>query len=829
MSIKRILRKTFLYLLLAASVVVISSVLVTFLYRDQLIDHFIREFNKNINTPVHVGKINVSSLSNFPQISLTFHDVNVEESYTDSSYPLLAAEKIDFTFNPIAVFRGNYTIEEIHLTNAKCHLKMNKQGEINYDIFKQPDTTQHQAVKLDLSKVRLKDVTFTYTNELKDVILEVFTKSTSANLSALGSTYDVETSGDAFLHYLMVNKSMWAENKDLFVNSKLNYNDDEKYLTINSSTVKVSGSDFGVFGSYIFKDKQLVDLAVEGKDTDIQTLLSLLPKGSSERFSKYRSKGNVYFDLVMKGEISDKKSPALEVNFGLVDSRLYHPDTDAQITHADLKGTFYAAEMAKLNTATLQLENISGELEGNSFKSNLYLKNFDEPYVKCDFSGRIDINSLFKFYKAENIRSGKGVLDANINFEGQLKDLKKKETAQKIKTSGEINLEHLYLALRDFPLPLEDLQGNLLFNNNDLALSDVSGSLGNSDFLLNGFFKNIIAYLLFDNEPVGIESDLKSDFIDLDQLLLANSGDKKDDSQYSFKISPRLVLKFDCDIKSLKFRRFKPTAIRGDLKVKNQVAVSDQITLNAMGGSIALSGMVDASRNKLVRVNTSFTLHDINVDSIFYVFENFNQDFLEDRHLKGKIFASVDAEMTFNDNLSLYSETLTSNISTTIKGGELNNFEPMQKLARYLDEDKLDHLQFSELKNDIHIENRTIYLPEMEVSSNITDIKITGTHTFDQNINYKVVAPLRSQRKIDKDEAFGAIEEDDSGRTMLFLKIIGTTSDYRVMYDKESVKKKVVSDLKKEVKELKDAFKNKGRDEQKTIELEEDDYFDWDN
>ena len=829
MDIKKVFKKTLLYLLLTAFVVVASSILATFLYRDKLIDHFIREFNKNINTPVHVGKINVSSLSNFPQVSLTFNDVTVEESYEDSSYPLLAAERIDFTFNPIAVFRGNYTIEEIHLTKGKCHLKMNKQGDINYDIFKQPDTTQHQAVRLDLSKVRLKDFTFTYTNELKDINVELATKSTLANLTAIGKAYDVETTGDIFLHYLMVNKSMWAKDKDLYVQSKLNYNDDEKYLTINSSTVKVRESDFNVFGSYAFKNKQLVDLAVEGKNTDIQTLLSLLPAGSSEKFRKYQSKGNVYFDLLMKGEISEKKSPSLEVNFGLVDSKLYHPDTDAQITHADLTGTFHAPEMAKLSTATLQLQNIKGELEGNSFKSNVYLKNFDEPYVRCDFAGRIDINSLFKFYKAESIRSGKGVLDANINFEGHLSDLKKKETAQKIKTSGEINLEHLYLALRDFPLPLEDLQGNLLFNNNDLALSDVSGSLGNSDFLLNGFFKNIIAYLLFDNEPVGIESDLKSNFIDLDQLLLANSGDKKEDSQYSFKISPRLVLKFDCDIKNLKFRRFKPTSVRGDLKVKNQIAVSDRIRLNAMGGSIALSGMVDASKNKLVKVNTSFTLHDINVDSIFYVFENFNQDFLEDRHLKGKIFANVAAEMTFNDHLSLYSETLTSNISTSIKGGELNNFEPMQQLARYLDEDKLDHLQFSELKNDIHIENRTIYLPEMEVSSNITDIKITGTHTFDQQIDYKVVAPLRSQRKIDKDEAFGAIEEDDSGRSMLFLKIVGTTSDYRVMYDKESVKKKVVSDLKKEVKELKDAFKNKGLDEQKTIELEEDDYFDWDN
>ena len=57
------------------------------------------------------------------------------------------------------------------------------------------------------------------------------------------------------------------------------------------------------------------------------------------------------------------------------------------------------------------------------------------------------------------------------------------------------------------------------FNNNDLALSNVSGKLGNSDFLLNGFFKNIITFLLFENQPIGIETDLKSNFLDVDQLF----------------------------------------------------------------------------------------------------------------------------------------------------------------------------------------------------------------------------------------------------------------------------------------------------------------------
>ena len=92
-----------------------------------------------------------------------------------------------------------------------------------------------------------------------------------------------------------------------------------------------------------------------------------------------------------------------------------------------------------------------------------------------------------------------------------------------------------------------------------------------------------------------------------------------------------------------------------------------------------------------------------------------------------------------------------------------------------------------------------------------------------------MIAPLRNKKKIDPDEAFGAIEETPGGQPKIFLKIIGTTDNYEVKLDKEATKKKMVSDLKKEVKELKQAFQNRGIKKKKEVELQKDEYFDWDN
>ena len=114
----------------------------------------------------------------------------------------------------------------------------------------------------------------------------------------------------------------------------------------------------------------------------------------------------------------------------------------------------------------------------------------------------------------------------------------------------------------------------------------------------------------------------------------------------------------------------------------------------------------------------------------------------------------------------------------------------------------------------------------MDVRSNVSNISLSGTHTFDQEILYQVVVPVKSLGRHKNEDAFGAVEDDGTG-SKLHLIIAGTTSDYEISYDTKAVGKKIVADLRKEVKELKDAFRKKEIKREEII-LEEDEYFEWD-
>lgn len=822
-------KKILLYFLLVVGVVFVTLTASVFYYKDRIINEFIRQANKSLNTPVKIGKTDVTWFADFPNLSIVFKDVYIEDSHP-GIYPLLTANVISFQLNVIDLWNGAYNVKGLKISDSETNLKINADGVNNYTIAKENPDTKGGSINFELKNVALINTKVHYIDIEANQEYTFLSDDLSASIKTSKDIYDIDAEGDLTTEKIKVRQVELFAGKRFNVKADLIYDDLQRMLTINPSVLSLKKSAFNISGEYKWKGKTYVDLTARAEDTDIQTLLSLLPESTSKSFEKYQSKGDMYFNAKLKGDATKNTSPSLSVDFGFNDATLFHPDYHSRIEHATMKGSFASSDVADPKKAVLVLKNIKGELNKKEFTADLVVQNFKDSDVQLHFSGELDAASVFDFYPVETIKSVRGDLAADLNFEGRLSWLKNRATATKTSTKGSVTLDNISLLYGQNNILVKDVNGSLQFNNNDLALSDVTAQIGNSDFKLNGFFKNVITFLLFEDQPIGIETDLRSDFLDLDQLFALGFGknEKGKTGEYEFSISRNINLNFNCDIKRLRYKRFKAQQLKGDVLVKNQMAVSRNINLKSMGGDMNFSGIVDAKNPKAIDVVSTFKLNGIYADSVFYVFENFRQTFIQDKHLKGQAYADVNMEMVLNQNLKLFSETLIADIGVVIKNGELNNFEPIKKLGKYLDDEGLDKVRFSDLKNEVHIEKKTIYIPQMEVRTNVTNIRISGTHTLDQQIDYRVVAPLRSYRKINLGEAGNAVENEE-GQSRLYLKVVGTTDNYRVVYDTESVKKKIATDLKQEVKELKEAFQTKGKQKEKTLELEEDEYFDWEN
>ena len=826
------IKKIFFLLLIALTVIFSATILSVYFFGDQIKNRIISNLNTQINTEIKVNEIDLDPWEFFPNLSLKFNNVEVSESLEFSNQNLLSCDKLYIILNPLKLLKKDYTVNSLALVNGQLNIKIDQKGNINYLIFKPNEMNASQKSYFSIQNLYLKNIDFTYKDLQNAQYVEAKATDFSCALSLKNDQYTVDYDGEIQNHFIEFNRVKYLENKELNVKGKLLYHNIDKMVNFQKSEWWVQNSEFLIDGYYNMGEGGKIELNVEGKNTSIQNLVSLLPTSTSLLVEKYQSSGDVYFDLKLSGKLNSVDVPALSVHFGCKNTTITHPKTLKKITDANFEGFFISNSMSDYNSAELNLSNVNGVFNGNALSGNFSIQNLNDPFLKFDLKTDLNLIDLYELFPNEMISDISGALAVDISFEGRIKDLESKSTIHKVNSDGLIQFQNVEFRLRSLNSAVSEINGNLLFGNKYIEVDLLSGLIGNSSFLINGSINNLFGFVFTDTKRLNITANLVSDKLDLNELLsitaVSNQESNNNENSYFLNLPPELALDIDCDIKELNFKRFSGRGVKGKIKVLDQLAMLEHVQFNEAGGSVFLEGFVD-TKGQTIEVLTHFETKNVNIDSLFYIFEDFNQDFLVHSHLSGKMTSTVSADMSFTKNLILIPQSLVADMNIAIKGGELRNFEPMQLLAPYLPNDNLKHLIFADLSNEIHVENQTIFLPPMKINSNVTNITIGGRHTFDQHINYKIIAPLINRNVVDKDQAFGAIEETDSAIPRIHLLLTGTTSDYEIKLDKEGTKNQVVSDIKREVKELKDAFKMKREKKEKTLTLEEDEYFDWDN
>ena len=120
---------------------------------------------------------------------------------------------------------------------------------------------------------------------------------------------------------------------------------------------------------------------------------------------------------------------------------------------------------------------------------------------------------------------------------------------------------------------------------------------------------------------------------------------------------------------------------------------------------------------------------------------------------------------------------------------------------------ELENVRFSKIKNQIEIRNSTINIPTMDVFTNSLNLELSGTHTLDNIIDYRVklnllqllTNKLKSNTSFDPD----ATEKTPEGLLNLYITMQGPADNPVIKYDKKTVKEKIKKDVTIEKQTLK--------------------------
>ncbi len=814
----RFLKRLFYTLLLLLLLLLTGGFIIGYFYGDEVKQYIITELNKQLNTQVIVEPedINFTVIRNFPNASIEFSNVKaldaVEKKKKDT---LFRAGNISLQFNIMDIFNKNYKIKKIEVDDVDLRLWIDKKGNVNYDFLKEDSTAktgEGQSLDFSVEKIVMRNVAFRYLDHRSKQDYSVHVNKANLSGKFSDAQYSLEAVGDVFVHHIKSDSSNYLSEKPAKVNMLLDVNKDVYSFT--DATIKIVDLDFKVAGTIdnSTKDTYLA-LKITGQDMDIQSVLSILPEKEREHFNDYESEGEFYFNSSVLGTSDD---PVMTASFGIKKGTITQKSSSVTLKNVDLEGSFQSTAMVDADKKVksgpnLNIKNFKANLGDGSLSGNLMLENFKDPVLSAKLEGAMQLDDLAKLLKLDTIESLTGSLKINANYQGRIKEKKKYMTGDfnDVKASGEMSVSDVSMRLKDNLLKFDSINGSFLFNNNDIVINGFSGRVSNTDFQLKGFFRNILAYFFLDNETLTVDATFRSNNIDLNELLSDKSSPDKKDNAYTLKLSEYLDLNLDNEIRHITFRRFEASNIRGVLKMKDKKMIADPLSFSTMDGNVVCSGMIDGSPEDKLLITCDANLKSININKLFYQFENFGQEYIQDKNLKGMGTAEVQFASVWTPQLDVDLDKIYVRSNLNIERGELLHFEPLKELSRFIKVSELEEIRFSNLQNQIEIKNQTIYIPKMEVNSSALNVTASGSHTFGNAIDYKVKVLLsdllskKAKKAKKENDEFGVVEDDGLGKTALYLSMTGTVDDMVIKYDSKSAMDKLKNDLKTEKQTLK--------------------------
>lgn len=809
----KLLKKFFFALLALIVLIIAAAISFAHLYENEVKSYVLESLNRQIQTEINVSGVDFTILRTFPFASLEFKDVLALESWQKlDKDTLFYASSVFLKFNIWDIYHQKYNVQALELHDAAIFLKIDEAGTENYHFWKS-ESKEESKFSLQLEKFESSNLSFSYSNKLNDFYLQLYLHKNVMKGNFVESVFESSVYSEMTVNSLINKDQNYLKDRGLILNGMVLVDSKKSHYEFNKTNLVLDDLELDLSGSISTAEKTELHLSLQANAFKLQDALSLLNQSQREALSAYDIHGLANLQAEINGIISENSFPHIKMDFSTENASFDHKKSKVSLDEIFLKGSYTNGEKNESSTSSLMLNELKANFGKGKVSGNLSLKDFNRP--KFDFEGQLllDLQELSEFLEWKMLQQIQGLSQISLKTQGYLQNLDSISIQdwKQASTSGHISLKDISFRIKDRPQHFNGINGELELQNNSIIASDLKGRISKSDFLINGKFNNLIAFLLFPNENLMVDASLHCRQLELNELLLSEEMDDKEGSEeYLFNISDRLRINLKAEIDSLSFRRFSFTDCRASLQIVDRQMRVEHFQFKSMEGEVNGNLLVDGRREDKLRISSHSQLKNINIQQLFYDMDNFGQSAISYENLQGIATADISFRADWSPKLEINTSSLEVESDLLIEKGRLMNFKPLHSLSKYIELKELNDIHFSTLQNSIQIKDRKMYMPRFEIVSSAIDLSLEGSHSFDNVVDYRMTLIIDQLlgKKIKKpkmeESKFGYIEDDGLGRTRLFLKMKGNMEDPSIKYDTEQLKDHWKTEVKQEKKEVKE-------------------------
>lgn len=766
-------------------------------HQDELKAAMLAAVNERLNSPVHIGGLEVDLWGRFPDVSLRFDEVLIPDPQIPSD-SLAFAASIYAQFDLIKAVRGTYILQRITLKDGRLKLRWNEDGTNNYSIFKEDSASTGQtAVQLD--GVTVLNTKVTLSGHGTPPWSQTFL---AERVRARGSL-----DADAFAAAL--DWELWIPNlaaRPIRVEGNAEMNGSDGRFAVPRGELIVAGWALDLNGQ--LRDG-LGNWNLNASDLDVAKVRALIPAAllpdpetlSLEGTLSLKAKAVTTAQgsrVVADATWTDGSLNSGAFTFSGIEAKL-HVDNGAQARPAS---TEFRIDVANAQGTASQV------------KGQFTLRNLDSPELRYAGSVDVDVAEFLRWIDVTTWEEASGRAHGSLGFTQNYPSLAAmgEQGVWGGMWTGDLSLSAGSWRPQGNRLAVKVAGGRLTLGGQDLGLDNVRVQIGKSDLNIDGRIRNVL-------NDEGMLHDLRVNSKQLDAGELMDSEvwngawtGPEDPNEPEFNDPYRVELRAG----RVHYDELHLADVQAVIIGRGLNFSFNQALASLGGGQIKGQGEWTAEQPDGGHLKTQLQLQRVRLNTLLREVNNFNQRALTADNVDGILDATVNLQLDFDANYDWVPASLIAELQFSLENGRLRNVDALQQLARFAEVDALKDVRFAPVRNTIYISQQRVLIPEMLLENNALQLKVAGTHGFDQVVDYRFQLLLRELLGGTKPKRSKALdsyitEESTRGPVWVPIRATGPIDKLSIKLDgqslKQDVKEGVKEDWNKQASEIKNAVK----------------------
>lgn len=582
---------------------VLTIVLVPILFKDRIVSAVQTEIDKSINAKVNFdpSKIDISLLSDFPNLTLGIRDFSITGNDTFKGDTLFAARNFSAEMDIVAIIKGEpLNIKGIMLDQPLINILVLEDGSANYDITypseeAEEQSTSDEELKLGIDHWEIINGRINYYDQMSDVAISLIGVDHTGNGDFTQTVFDMQTKTTADDFSFAYGGDVYVAHKTLKADLFLGMDMDSMKFVFKDAKATLNEFHLNFDGFFAMPtDDYEMDINFATTDTEFKNILSLVPGMYADGFDDLETRGEFDFSGFVKGVYNETKMPGFAVDLVVRDAFVKSPDVPLPVDKIAME-MHAESKSGDLKDGFLEVKNFGLTIDKDRFTAKANVNNFDSPNWDLSMQGILNLDIISAIEPSEDFKIG-GIINANIDSKGAYADVEK-EDYSKLQTSGNLKMQNFSYAEKgspDFTISNADMN----FNPESINLTSLKGNYGKSDFSLNGSVSNYIAYIIDEKAVIKGNMRLTSTLLDINDMMGVSEEAEEtteDTTAMEVVIIPKNIdFTFDATAQTIKYDNFVMKNAVGQIKVKDGILTLDPLKVNMLEGSIKMTGLYNS-------------------------------------------------------------------------------------------------------------------------------------------------------------------------------------------------------------------------------------------